>query len=84
MLQLRCRRIAEGLQNEVKEPVVESTRGKSAIIDIVGRAGLDRCGALAAAVVCPAMSIDSANSESRIRSHVGRLSRSANMTGELS
>src|SRR6478735_10792711 len=50
LLQLRCRRIAERLQNDAKDPVVESTRRMSAIMD-TGRCAVARRGVLAAAVV---------------------------------
>lgn len=82
LLQLRCRRIAEGLQNDAKDPVVESTRRKSAIMD-TGRRAVAQRGVLAAAVVHSAKRVDSANSGSTIRSHDGRL-RPPQMTGELS
>lgn len=82
MLQLRSGRIAEALQKDTKDRVVESTRRMSAIMG-TGRRAVALRGVLAAAVVHSAKRVDSAHSVSTIRSHDDRLPRSPQMTGEL-
>lgn len=74
--------MAEGLQNDAKDPVVRSMRRKSAIMD-TGRGAVTGRGVFADASVRSVGRIHIASSVSTSGSDDGRLPRSPKMTGEL-